>query len=108
MELLPGIKVTASHSDHDPRWLIIPVDLDSRSGQGQSAPEPTSSCLACIVELLEDHTLLLVKKRLLLAEMLRLLGYHGNQMQELLGEDSRVTAHVALTLVGLYHSAYHE
>ena len=97
MEHSGSIYLTAYHAEHDPKWMTPASVLDPGSPS-----ESPSSCLACIVEMLEDPSLLLVKKKLVLSEMLRLLGYHGNQVMKLFREDERVTAHVALILVGGY------
>ena len=82
------------HGDHDTGWMVI------QPGCNPDDPNPPSTCMACIMVLLEDSSILTVKKKLILAEMLRVLGYHGNQMESVLAGDVRVTAHAALLLLG--------
>ena len=100
METLVPYKPTASHPEHDPKWLFPSSDLNH--GPLSQKTDAQHSCLACIVELLEDSNMLVVKKKLVLAEMLRLLSFHSNQMLALLSGDLRVTAHVALIITGMY------
>ena len=80
---------TESHREHDDRWMVHASDVDV-------------TCFACLMELLEDQNVLLVKKKFVLAELLRFLSYHTEYMLDVLSEDFRVIVHATVILLGKY------
>ena len=78
---------TESHREHDERWTV-------------RASGDDVTCFACLMELLEDPQLLRVKKKLVLAELLRFLTYHTEYMLDVLSGDFRVIVHATVILLG--------
>ena len=81
---------TESHRDHDERWTVHTSDVDV-------------TCFACLMELLEDQDVLLVKKKFVLSELLRFLSYHTEYLLEVVTEDFRVIVHATAILLGEYN-----
>ena len=77
-----------SHSDHDSIW-----QLPGNSDAGMT-------CLACLVECLEDPDALIVKKKRMLSELLRIFTVQQREDVSVLNRDIRVTAHLILILIG--------
>ncbi|KAI0228422.1 Meiosis inhibitor protein 1 [Lamellibrachia satsuma] len=83
---------TESHREHYDRWMVHASDVDV-------------TCFACLMELLEDQNVLLVKKKFVLAELLRFLSYHTEYMLDVLSEDFRVIVHATVILLDLMEEA---
>ena len=80
---------TETHSDHAAQWQI--EDRQNRA----------STCLACVVENLEDGDLLITKKKAVLGQLLRVLSVQADATTRILRADMRVTGHLLLSLIGI-------
>ncbi|XP_075430136.1 meiosis inhibitor protein 1 isoform X2 [Ascaphus truei] len=89
---MAGLLYERVHYRHDPRWL-----LSGREG------EP-GLCLACVIEMMEDGALSVVRKKHVLSCLQIVLRRHSPSVTELLAHDGRVCAHFIGTLLGMLQS----
>ncbi|XP_024435400.2 meiosis inhibitor protein 1 [Desmodus rotundus] len=75
-----------AHPRHDPRWLL---------------PVPPRLCLACVLELLPEPGVSLVRKKHVLSCFRDVLVRHTSLIMQLMGQDQRVCVHFISMLFGL-------
>ncbi|XP_045690965.1 meiosis inhibitor protein 1 [Phyllostomus hastatus] len=75
-----------AHHRHDPRWLL---------------PVPPRLCLACVLELLPEPGVSLVRKKHVLSCFRDVLVRHASLVMQLVGQDQRVCVHFVSMLFGL-------
>ncbi|CAH1795690.1 unnamed protein product [Owenia fusiformis] len=83
------IEPTKQHSSHNQRWQLLDT----------SSQIPV--CLACVIEIVEDSTIVLLKKKPGIVTFLRLLTSNGEGVIESMNHDPRVAAHFTMAFVGL-------
>ena len=80
-----------NHPDHDRQWTV------SLGAEGHD------SCVACLIELLEDEDLLSTKKKMVLTEFMMVLQERESNVLSLLSADSRVLMQLMLILLGVFN-----
>ena len=82
-----------NHDRHSRKWMVDVAPADNEKGK-------QLMCLACIVEVLEDSDVLMIRKKPALKQLMTLLNSCNTQCVQLLQSDIRITAHVTLILLG--------
>ena len=91
------LTMESNHDKHDRKWMFNVATSGGGSTRGDQM-----SCLACIVEILEDPDVLVIKKKSVLNQLVAILNSCSVQCTQLLQSDIRITLHVALILLGEY------
>ena len=86
-----------NHDKHDRKWMF---HVTPSIGGSVSADQV--SCLGCIVEMLEDPDVLVIKKKPVLNQLVAVLNSCSAQCTQLLQSDIRITLHITLILLGEY------
>ena len=74
---------SAGHDGHDDRWVVGDAGGDT--------------CLACIVDLLEDKQVLRTRKKRALSQLLTLLGHHS----DVFTIERDVNVYIIVILIGM-------
>ena len=90
------LTMESNHDKHDRKWMFNVATSGVGSTRGDQV-----SCLVCIVEILEDPDVLVIKKSVL-NQLVAVLNSCSVQCGQLLQSDIRITLHVALILLGEY------
>ncbi|XP_064419397.1 meiosis inhibitor protein 1 [Latimeria chalumnae] len=94
-----------AHYRHDPKWMLQP----RRAGEGplgllHGLTEPQRLCLACVIEMAEESSLSVVRKKHALFSLKSSLQRFPSAVVELLTQDGRVCAHFIGILIGMLQS----
>ena len=87
------IFVTEGHTHHGFMWTVKCPKADDAD------LNTASTCIACLVELLEDPLLLTVKKKIILSEFLRLIQ-NSTELPVLITHNLDVIKHIILVITG--------
>ena len=88
------MNVENNHDAHDRKWMF---SVGPPGGGGQKV-----TCLACIMELLESPDVLMIKKKPGLNQLITILNTCSAEITQLLKDDTRITLHMTLILLGRY------
>ena len=89
MSAIGDVLISIRHADHDSHWHISTDDVNT-------------SCLACLFDLLDDDSLVLVKKNIVLKELLRLLVYYTEQVKYILIANYKICLYLIPVMLGKY------
>ncbi|KAM8930682.1 LOW QUALITY PROTEIN: meiosis inhibitor protein 1 [Pelodytes ibericus] len=76
------------HYRHDSCWLL-------------SGPDSEAFCLACVIEMVEDETVAVVRKKHVLSIFQKILKVRTSNVTELLANDGRICTHFIETMLGM-------
>uniref|UniRef100_A0A4W3HR18 Uncharacterized protein n=1 Tax=Callorhinchus milii TaxID=7868 RepID=A0A4W3HR18_CALMI len=91
------------HSRHDGRW-VLRLGEDAGPGQTGAGQQRRQLCVACVIEILEQTAVSVVRKKHALSCFCDVLTRFPSAVLELLAIDTRVCTHFIVTLLGTLQS----
>ncbi|XP_029442981.1 meiosis inhibitor protein 1 [Rhinatrema bivittatum] len=89
------------HYRHDLRWFLR---LSLQGSQGSEMESAGVLCLACVIEMMEDGSVSVVRKKHMLSCFHNAMLRYTATVTALLLQDGRICAHFIGTLIGMLHS----